>query len=55
MTPNFDRFDTLEVRREQDLLRVTLNNPGKANALAPAMIAELTELYGRPLRAEGIT
>lgn len=54
MSLNFDHFDTLEVRREQDLLRVTLNNPAKANALAPAMIAEVTELYGRPLRAEGI-
>ena len=47
-------FETLEVRRETDLLRVTLNNPAKANALAPRMIAELTELYGRPLRAEGV-
>ncbi len=54
MSSDFDRFDTLEVRREQDLLRVILNNPSKANALAPAMIAELAELYGRPLRAEGI-
>ncbi len=54
MSIDFDRFDTLEVRREQDLLRVTLNNPGKANALAPAMIAEITELYGTPLRASGI-
>ena len=54
MSSDFDRFDTLEVRREDDLLRVTLDNPSKANALAPAMIAELTELYGRPLRAEGV-
>lgn len=54
MSLDFDRFDTLEVRREQDLLRVTLNNPGKANALGPAMLVELTELYGAPLRGSGI-
>ncbi|MCP3960022.1 MAG: enoyl-CoA hydratase/isomerase family protein [bacterium] len=47
-------FETLEVRREGDLLRVTLDNPAKANALAPRMIAELTELYSRPLRGEGV-
>ncbi len=54
MSPDFSRFEFLEVRREQDLLRVTLDNPRKANALAPAMIAELTEIYRMPLRAEGI-
>lgn len=55
MSPAFDRsFETLEVRLEGDLLRVTLNNPRKANALAPAMIAEVTALYSRPLRAEGV-
>ncbi len=54
MSLDFDRFDTLVVRREQDLVRVTLNNPAKANALGPAMIAEITELYGAPLRSEGI-
>ena len=55
MSRDFDSFDTLEVRRQDDdLLRVTLNNPGKANALTPAMSAELTELYRRPLRAEGV-
>ncbi len=53
MSPGFE-FDTLEVRRQDDLLRVTLNNPSKANALAPAMIAELTGLYRRPLRADGV-
>jgi len=55
MSPLTDRsFDTLEVRLEGDLLRVTLNNPRKANALAPRMIAEVTELYSRPLREEGV-
>ncbi len=54
MSPGFDRFDHLEVRRQDDLLRVTLDNPSKANALAPAMIAELTALYRRPLREGGV-
>ena len=47
-------FRTLEVHRQGDLLRVTLNNPAKANALAPRMIEEITELYCRPLRSEGV-
>ncbi len=47
-------FDTLQLKRADDLLWVTLNNPLKANALAPRMIAELTDLYSRPLRAEGV-
>ncbi len=54
MSSDSDRFDTLVIRRDQDLLRVTLNNPTKANALSPAMIVELTELYSTPWRAEGI-
>lgn len=44
----------LEVRRSADLLHVTLNDPKRANALSPALAAELTALYGRDLRAEGI-
>ena len=51
---NPQAFNTLEIRRREDLLWVTLNNPGKANALAPRMIAEITELYRRPLLDEGI-
>lgn len=47
-------FETLEIRRQDDLLWVTLDNPSKANALAPRMIAELTELYSRRWRAEGV-
>ncbi len=54
MSSDFDRFDTLKIRRDQDLLRVTLNNPTKANALSPAMIVELTELYRTPWRTEGV-
>lgn len=47
-------FETLDVRRESDLLWVTLDNPAKANALAPPMIAEIIDLYRRPLRDDGI-
>jgi methylglutaconyl-CoA hydratase len=44
----------LEARQDGDLLRVTLNDPARANALSPALIADLVALYGRPLRAEGV-
>ncbi len=54
MSTELDTFETLEVHRQQDLLWVTLNNPAKANALAPRMIAEITDLYRRPLRADGV-
>lgn len=44
----------LVVDRRGDLLWVTLNDPGRANALSPATIAALTDLYRRPLREEGV-
>ncbi len=44
----------LETRREGDLLWVTLNDPARANALSPALIGELIELYRRPWREEGV-
>ncbi len=44
----------LEVQRDGDLLRVRLNDPARANALSPALVADLTELYGRDLRKEGV-
>lgn len=47
-------WQALRVAREGDLLRVTLDNPEKANALSPAMLRELTALYRRPLLAEGV-
>ncbi|HEV8582668.1 MAG TPA: enoyl-CoA hydratase-related protein [Thermoanaerobaculia bacterium] len=47
-------FERLEVRRESDLLWVALNDADRANALSPAMIGELTELYRRPWREEGV-
>lgn len=47
-------FSLLEVRREDDLLWVTLNNPAKANALSPAMGGELRALYQHDWRAVGV-
>ena len=44
----------LATRRAGDLLWVELDDPGRANALSPAMIAELTALYGSDLRADGV-
>jgi methylglutaconyl-CoA hydratase len=44
----------LETRRAGDLLWVTLNDPARANALSPRLIAELTALYRRDLRSEGV-
>ena len=40
--------------REGDLLRVTLADPARANALSPALAEALTAIYARPLRAEGV-
>jgi methylglutaconyl-CoA hydratase len=47
-------FTRLAARRDGDLLMVSLDDPERANALSPAMIGELTALYGSPLRAAGI-
>lgn len=44
----------VQVRQECDLLWVTLNDPDRANALSPAMIREITEIYRRPWRDEGV-
>jgi methylglutaconyl-CoA hydratase len=44
----------LEIRRADDLLWVTLNDPARANALSPALIGELIGLYQKDLRAEGV-
>ncbi len=44
----------LETRRDGDLLWVTLKDPARANALSPPLIAELTALYRRDLRGEGV-
>lgn len=47
-------FRFLKVRREGDLLWVRLSDPDRANALSPAMLGEVTALYSRPLRQDGI-
>ena len=49
-----ETWKSLEVRREEDLLHVTLNNPDKANALSPTLTEEITRIYRRPLREEGV-
>ena len=55
MSDLFERgFDTLEVRRDDDLLWVTLDNPAKANAISPRMLDEITAVYRTPLRDSGI-
>lgn len=47
----------VETRRggsQGELLFVTLNDPSRANALSPLLAAELTALYRRDLRGEGV-
>jgi methylglutaconyl-CoA hydratase len=44
----------LELRAQGDLLFLTLDDPGRANALSPAMVASLTEVYRRDLRGQGV-
>lgn len=46
--------ELLETKLDGDLLWVTLNDPDRANALSPDLIAALTDLYGSDLRARGI-
>ena len=50
----FKDLKTIQVRQEGDLLWVTLNDPERANALLPAMIDEITAIYRRPWRQEGV-
>ncbi len=49
-----ERAPVLDERRDGDLLWVTLEDPARANALSPALVRELTELYRRPLVDEGV-
>lgn len=46
--------EILTTRREDDLLWVTLNDPARANALSPALIDALTQLYREDLRSQGV-
>jgi methylglutaconyl-CoA hydratase len=51
------RYRRLQLRRggeRGDLLWVTLDDPQRANALSPALIAEITALYGADLRSQGV-
>lgn len=47
-------FEAVDLRREDDLLWVTLDDPERANALSPGMVAALTEIYASDLRSDGI-
>ncbi|MBZ0090590.1 MAG: enoyl-CoA hydratase/isomerase family protein, partial [Thermoanaerobaculia bacterium] len=44
----------LRLERRGDLLFATLDDPARANALSPPLVAELSRLFRRDLRAEGI-
>lgn len=44
----------LRVDREGDLVRIVLDQPERANALSPRLIAGLTEIYRRDWRALGV-
>ncbi|MGH9465552.1 MAG: enoyl-CoA hydratase/isomerase family protein, partial [Thermoanaerobaculia bacterium] len=46
--------EVVELRRDEDLLWVTLNDPQRANALSPTLASALTEVYERPWRSEGV-
>lgn len=45
---------TLRVRRDGDLLWVAMSDPARANALSPAAVRELTELYEQPHLQDGV-
>ena len=44
----------LSVERREDLLWVTLQDPQRANALSPSMLAALTDLYREDMLAAGV-
>jgi methylglutaconyl-CoA hydratase len=46
--------EPLLVERRGDLLFVTLNDPERANALSPPLVAALTATYRRDWRGEGV-
>lgn len=46
--------ELLRVDRDGDLLRVTLNDPERANALSPALAQALVATYRRDWRVEGV-
>lgn len=48
------RSKVLLEQQDGDLLRLTLNDPKRANALSPALVDALTAVYSRDLRSEGV-
>lgn len=46
--------DCLRLRRDGDLLRLTLDDPERANALSPRMMDAITAAYRRDWRGEGV-
>jgi methylglutaconyl-CoA hydratase len=46
--------ELLLIERRDDLLFVTLNDPGRANALSPALADALIAVYRRDWRGEGV-
>ncbi len=47
-------YERLQVRRDGDLLWVTLDDPQRSNALSPAMLESVTALYRRDWLGEGV-
>lgn len=47
-------FEGVELHREGELLWVTLDDPERANALSPGMVAALTTIYAADLRSQGV-
>ncbi len=45
---------SLRLERDGEILHVILADPGRANALSPALAVALTETYERDWRAEGV-
>ncbi len=54
MTSSEPSYETVRTHREEDLLWVRLAQPKRANALSPKMLGELTQIYRRDLRGEGV-
>jgi len=48
------QYQRLLLERQGDLLWVTLNDPERANALSPTLLAELTDCYRQDWRSTGI-
>jgi len=44
----------VEVHRDGAIVRIVLADPARANALSPAMVAALGDLFARDWRAEGV-